>query len=256
MPEGHRRARAKLAERHCACPHLHPDAVSRGASTRRRRRKDGTQQAAHSRRRQPGSQAASSQQPASQLQNHRRRHRCGREQRRGRRDAGEWVKNEIAPARAQCLSASFARARRCPSGTALVLLLQTCCSSPRPSYHFKVLERKGSASARANVLRQNGDTFNYKFIGGQPPPKRNALWVKLYFCVTCWGLVSAFGVPSSPYARANRVMNQVSAESANNLRFAAPSTPKSGSKTRPPGGTENGSGGHDARSSHTLSLHV
>ena len=40
-----------------------------------------------------------------------------------------------------------------------------------PSYHFKVLERKGSASARANVLRQNGDTFNYKFIGGQPPPK-------------------------------------------------------------------------------------
>jgi len=54
-----------------------------------------------------------------------------------------------------------------------------------PSYHFKVLERKGSASARANVLRQNGDTFNYQFIGGQPPPKRNALWVKLYFCDLC-----------------------------------------------------------------------
>ena len=170
---------------------------------------DSRQQAAYSRRRQQtagsrqqvaGSSSSSSSrqpQPAAssqqQLQNHRRRQRCGRGQRRGRRDAGEWVGNVIAPARAACLSASFARARRCPSGTALVLPFKNMLLFTSPSYHFEVLESKASISARAIVWGQNGNTFNLKFIGGQPPPKRNALWVGLYFgefwgfgqCVRC-----------------------------------------------------------------------
>jgi hypothetical protein len=88
-------------------------------------------------------------------------------------------------AQAKCLSASFARARRCPSGTALVLPFRNMLLFTSPSYHFKVLESKASISARAIVWGQNGNTFNLKFIGGQPPPKRNALWLELYFCELC-----------------------------------------------------------------------